>query len=197
MRSSRWKIPAVLVGIALLAGVFAGAAAGETRNRALERILAKGMLSADEGARMQRAFAAARQAGVEERDALSLVETCVEAKFGAAQALRMLSIAAQLALEGLPIDGFVSKVEEGVSKRVPAERVVQVAERRALMLNKAKGILNALVLQGFAIEDRDELLPDLAAALEAGRSPEEARDILSDALREGERAGAIRRKLFP
>jgi hypothetical protein len=197
MKSRLRKIPAVLAGIALLAGVFAGAAAGETRSRALERILAKGMLGADDGARMQRAFAAALHAGVEERDALALAEVCVEGEFEAAQALRMLSIAAQLALEGLPVGGFVTKVEEGVSKRVPAERVVQVAERRALMLNKAKGILNALVLQGFVIEDRDELLPDLAAALEAGRSPEEARVILSDALRDGERAGAIRRKLFP
>jgi hypothetical protein len=109
----------------------------------------------------------------------------------------MLSIAAQLALEKLPVDGFVAKVEEGVSKRVSADRVVQVAERRALMLNKAKLILNALVLQGFKIDDRDELLPDLAAAFEAGRKPEEAQAILLEALKSGERTGSIRRKLFP
>jgi hypothetical protein len=52
-------------------------------------------------------------------------------------------------------------------------------------------------LQGFAIDDRDELLPDLAAALEAGRTTEEAGKILSEALQSGERAGSIRRKLFP
>jgi len=190
-------IPTAGVVIVLLAGLLVAPAVGGTTNRALERVVAKGMFSADEGARMQRAFAAARQAGVEERDALSLVETCVEGEFDASQALRMLSIAAQLALEKLPVDSFIAKVEEGVSKRVSADRVVQVAERRALMLNKAKLILNALVLQGFAIDDRDELLPDLAAALEAGRTPEEARTILSEALKSGERIGSIRRKLFP
>jgi hypothetical protein len=182
---------------ALLAGALCSPAAGQTTNRALERIVAKGMFSAEEGARLQRAFAAARQAGVEERDALSLVQTGVEGEFDAAQTLRMLSIAAQLALEKLPVEGFLSKVEEGVSKRVPADRVVKVAERRALMLNQARLIVNSLVLQGFEIDDRDELLPDLAAALEAGRSPEELRTILAEALAAGDRPGSIRRKLFP
>jgi len=192
----RW-ISSALAGIAVLAVVFAAPAAGQTTNRALERIIARGMFSADEGMRLQRAFAAARQARVGERDALTLVETCVEGEFDAPRTLRMLSIAAQLALEGLPIEGFIAKVEEGVSKRVPADRVVQVAERRALMLNKAKLTLNALVLQGLAIDDRDELLSDLAAALEAGRTPGEAEAILSDAIKAGDRPGAIRRKLFP
>lgn len=197
MRSRLLGVSTVFVGIALLAVSMAAPASGETTNRALERLVAKGMFSADEGTRMQRAFAAARQAGVGEREALSLVETCIEGEFEASQALRMLSIAAQLALEKLPVEGFISKVEEGVSKRVAADRVVQVAEHRALMLNKAKLLLNSLVLQGFSVDDRDELLPDLAAALEAGRKPDEARAILEEALQSGERTGSIRRKLFP
>lgn len=197
MRFKLRGIALALVGSVLLAGAFTVPAAGETTHRALERIVAKGMFSATEGAKLQRAFAAARQAGVEERNALSLVETCVAGEFDASQTLRMLSIASQLALEKLPVDGFLAKVEEGVSKRVDADRVVQVAERRALMLNKAKLILNALVLQGFTIDDRDELLPDLAAALEAGRTADEARAILSEGLQSGDRAGSIRRKLFP
>lgn len=190
-------IVAALVGIALLAGASVSPAAGETRNRALDRLLAKGMFSAEEGARMHRAFAAARQARVDERDALTLVEACVEGEFDAAQTLRMLSIISQLALEKLPVEGFIAKVEEGVSKRVDADRVVQVAERRALMLNKARLILNSLVLQGFSVDDLDQLLPDLAAALEAGREPDAAREILTEALESGERTGSIRRKLFP
>lgn len=190
-------IPSATVVVALLAWVLAAPALGGTNNRALERVVAKGTFSADEGARVQRAFAAALQAGVEERDALALVETCVEGEFDASQTLRMLSIAAQLGLEQLPVDGFIAKVEEGVSKRISTDRVVQVAERRALMLNKARLMLNSLVLQGFSIDDRDELLPDLAAALEAGRSPEEARAIITGAVEAGESTGTIRRKLFP
>jgi len=197
MGSSLWKIPAAFVGIVLALGAFAGTATGESRNRALERVISTGLFSADEGTRLQRAFSAAHQAGVEEHDALKLVEVCVSGEFDASQTMRMLSIAAQLALEHLPVDGFIAKVEEGVSKRVAPDRVVQAAERRGLMLNKAKQILNTLILQGFVIDDRDELLADLAEALEAGRSPSEAEAIISDALKAGERPGAIRRKLFP
>jgi hypothetical protein len=197
MRSTFSMVAAAFAGIALLAAFSAGPAGGETRNRALERILAKGAYSGEEVARVQRSFAAAVQARVGERDALSLVEACVAGEFDASQTLRMLSVASQLALEGLPVEGFIAKVEEGVSKRVSPDLVAQAAERRALMFNKSKQILNALVLQGFSIDDRDELLPDLAEALEAGRAPEEARAILSDALRDGDRPGAIRRKLFP
>lgn len=197
MRSCVVRFFSILVGFILALGAYAGTAAGDNRNRALERVIAKGMFDGDEGVRLQRAFTAARQAGVEERDGLRLVEACVSGEFETPQVLRMISIVSQLALEHLPVEGFIDKVEEGVSKRVSPERVVQAAERRALMLNKAKLMLNALVLQGLAIEDRDELLADLAAALEAGRAPEEARTILTEALRSGERSGSIRRKLFP
>jgi len=197
MRTVLRTVSSILAGIVLLAGAFAAPAAGASTSRALQRIVEKSMFSADEGTRLQRSFAAARQAGVAERDALALVEAGIEGEFDASQTLRMLSIAAQLALENLPVEGFIAKVEEGVSKGVEADRVVQVAERRALMLNKAKLILNSLVLQGFSIDDRDELLPDLAAALEAGRTPDAARSILVKALESGERTGSIRRKLFP
>ena len=197
MRSILRGIFSALVGIALLEGASVAPASGEPVNRAVERLVAKGMFSAGDGSRIQRAFAAARQAGVDERDALTLVGVCVEGEFDVSQTLRVLSIAAQLSLERLPVDGFIAKVAEGVSKRVPPDRVVQVAERRALMLNNAKVLLNSLVLQGVAIEDRDELLPNLAAALEAGRTTEEARAILTEALQAGERNGEISRKLFP
>lgn len=197
MRKKCGLVFLALLGGVLFAGAFAGPVSGETRSRSLERVLAKGMFDAGESARLQRAFAAARQAGVDERDALALVGAGIEGEFDATQSLRVLSIATQLALEGLPIEGFLAKVEEGVSKRVDADLVVKVAEHRALALNQAKLILNALVLQGFSVADRDEVLPDLAAALEAGRKPEDARAILAEALQSGDRPGAIRRKLFP
>jgi len=183
----------VAVGLAALAAPAAAAA----RNRSLERLLERSEFTADDGERFQRAFAAALQAGVEERDALELVKAGADADFESSQVLRLLTLASQLALEGLPVEAFLAKVEEGVAKRVDADRVVQVAERRALMLNQAKLILNGLVLQGFSARDRDEILPDLAAALEAGRSQADAGAILAGGLAEGDSPGALRRKLFP
>ena len=183
--------------VGVLAAVFPGAAAGEARNRALARLVAEGSYSNEEGARLERSFGAALRAGVRERDALELVESCVEGEFEASQVERVLSVAAQLALERLPVEGFLAKIEEGVSKRVEAALVVQAAERRGLTLKNAQSIIKSLILEGLTIDDADELLPDLAAALEAGRTPEEAREILTEALRAGDRAGSIRRRLFP
>lgn len=198
MRETRRPgIVAACLSVAVLVVALAGPALAASRNRSLERVLERSEFTAEEGERFQRAFAAALQAGVAERDALALVKAGAEAEFEAPQVLRLLTLASQLALEGLPAEAFLSKVEEGVAKRVDADRIVQVAERRALMLNRAKQILNSLVLEGFGARDRDEILPDLAAALEAGRSPGEAEAILSDGLREGDSAGALRRKLFP
>lgn len=198
MMARRTWLFAAVAAVWIFAQAFSGLAAAAGRpHRGLERIVEKSMYTADEGERIQRAFAAALQAGVDDRDALALAEAAVDGEFDAPQLLRLLSLASQLALESLPVDGFIAKVEEGVAKHAPADRVVQVAERRALMLNKAKMILNALVLQGFAVDDRDELLPDVAAALEAGRAPEAAQAILADGLKEGDGPGNLRRKLFP
>lgn len=197
MKKRLMVIPAMVLCVGVFAAVFPGTTAGEVRSRALARIVAEGSYSADEGARLERAFAAAVRAGVRERDALSLVESCVDGEFEAAQVERVLSVAAQLALERLPVEGFLAKIEEGVSKRVDSALVVQAAERRGLTLKKAQSIVKALILDGLTVDDADELLADLAAALEAGRSPEEAREILAEALRAGDSAGSIRRKLFP
>jgi hypothetical protein len=94
-------------------------------------------------------------------------------------------------------DLFAAKVREGVSKRVAPARVVQVAEGRALNLSRARALANALVLDGVPLADRAELIPDIAATLEAGRTADEVRAILADAVQAGDGVGDIRRKLFP
>lgn len=189
-------LPALVLGAGVLTAGVLTAAAGDARNRSLERLLG-GAYGQGDVAMVQSAFASALRAGVRERDALEFVEPCVSGQFTAPLIARVLSISAQLQLEQLPLASVLAKVEEGVSKRVDPERIVQAAERRALGLAKAKVLINALVLQGLQVEDRDELLLDVAAALEAGRSPEKAREILAEALKEGESSGSIRKKLFP
>lgn len=193
-----------LVKIAGAAGMLAALAlaptpaaiAADARIRGLEKVV-DGRFGADDEAQIGKAFRAALQAGMAERRALSLVETCVEGGFEAPELARVLTLAAQLELQHLPAESFVAKIEEGVSKRVPAERVLQAAERRALMLNRAQALLNAVVLEGFDLDDREELVPDIAEALEAGRPADEIRRVLAEAAGAGDGIGEIRRKLFP
>ena len=136
-------------------------------------------------------------AGVEERDALALVESGADGEFSADQVVRVLTVAAQLSLESLPLDLFVSKVKEGVSKRMEPGRIVQAAEARALQLKQASNLFKQAVLDGGSARDREELLPDIAEALAAGMDQGRIRQILLDAAKDGDSPGAIRRKLFP
>ena len=192
----RLRCAVVLGAAALLTALSLDFVGAETRNRGLQRLLERNF-TAEQSLQIERGYRAAQQAGLQERRILDLVETCVDADFEAPAIARMLSLAAQLNLERLPVESFVAKIEEGIAKRVPPERVLQAAERRALMLNRARTIVNGAVLEGFDLRDRDEILPDVAAALEAGVSAEAIRRILVDSLEAGDGVGDIRRKLFP
>ena len=192
----RLRCAVVLGAAALLTALSLDFVGAETRNRGLQRLLERNF-TAEQSLQIERGYRAAQQAGLQERRILDLVETCVDADFEAPAVARILSLAAQLNLERLPVESFVAKIEEGIAKRVPPERVLQAAERRALMLNRARTIVNGAVLEGFDLRDRDEILPDVAAALEAGVGAEAIRRILVDSLEAGDGVGDIRRKLFP
>lgn len=168
----------------------------EGGSRGIERILEKQGMSDQDRSAVDRAVKAADRAGFQERDAEKLVEVCAEGEFSAAEIARVLSLATQLALEGLPTDTFVAKIAEGVAKRVAAEKVVAAAERRALLLKQAQNLLNGILLEGEPVRDREELIPDVAAALEDGRSAADLRELLTGAFQEGEGIREIRRKIF-
>lgn len=195
---ARFAVTTLLGAVAILISWgFSGMAEGDARSRSLERILEKGGIAAEERDRIQRAVEAAVRAGIPDRAAEDLVGECVGAKFATANIVRVLSLATQLALEHLPLESFTAKIEEGIAKRVGPDRIVQVAERRALLLNQAKLILDGILLDGTPVRDREELIPDVAAALEAGQSAEQIRQGLKESFEESDSIGEIRRKFFP
>lgn len=172
-------------------------AASRGGDRDLERVFGRSTFRGPEVAQIALAFQVAVEAGVEKRDALRLVEDCAEGEFMAGQVVRVLTVAAQLALEDLPLEQIISKVREGVSKDMEPDRIVQAAELRALQLKRASNLFKEAVLSGASSRDREDLLPDLAEALSAGMDQEEVRKILREAGKNGDSPGAIRRKLFP
>jgi len=181
-----------------LFGLLAGVSGAASRYRDLERAVGDEGFSAGEISQVTRAYGAALKAGQDRRDTIELVEICVEGGFGSRQIVRALMIYAQLELAELPDAEFVSKVQEGVAKGVPAAKVLAAAERRALMLKSAENILHGLVLEGYDIDDgdREELLPTVAEALESGKGEREVRKILTASLEGGESLRKIRRALL-
>lgn len=196
MKTRRFGVVAALALTAALAAWLPGTAAGEPGRRGADRGGASDA-AGDAAARVEQAEEAAERAGVERRDVRELLDLCERGEFDAAQTVRVLSLAAQLALEGLPVASFMDKIGEGVSKRADPDRILQAAERRALLLNQAKAILNGVLLDGAPVRDREELIPDVAAALEAGAPRDEVRDGLAAGFTAGESIGEIRKRIFP
>jgi hypothetical protein len=191
---------AALLGLALAVLIAAPVglpAAAKKANRGLERVYEKNRYASQDTRVITQAFDVAVDAGVQERDALRLVESCAEGKFSPEQISRVLTLAAQIALDRLPDDLFVSKVLEGVAKGVDADLVVKAAERRARETRLALNLVRGLALDGVSVRDRDELVPDIAEALAAGMDEGRIRAIITEAVEAGDDIGAIRRKLFP
>lgn len=182
---------------ALMAAPVGLPAAPKNANRALERVYEKGSYSAKDARAITQAFDVATDAGLPERDALRLVESCAGGEFSAEQIARILTLAAQIALDRLPREPFVSKVLEGVAKGVDPGLVVKAAERRARETRQALNLVRGLALEGVSVRDRDELIPDIAEALAAGVDEGRIREIVTEAAEAGEDIGTIRRKLFP
>jgi hypothetical protein len=195
MRSWTGKAAAALVaGLLLLSG--GSLAWGRGGLRDLEKLLEKESISAPASKGILRAYQSALRVDIEGRDIFPLVESCLEEGFSASAIERVLSVAIQLQLSGLPLESYIDKVREGIAKRVPANRILQVAERTALSLKRAGNLLNQIVIAGHDVEDRDDLLPAVAEALEAGKKEGEIREIIVRGLEAGDRTSRIRRALF-
>jgi hypothetical protein len=197
MAHGRFAALLALTLAALLAAPVGLTAAPKGVNRALVRIFEKSQYSGLDAKAISKAFDVAVDAGMAERDALKLVESCAEGEFSPEQITRILSLAAQISLDNLPADLFVSKVLEGVAKGADPDRVVKVAERRALETRLALNLVRGLTLEGVSVADRDELIPDVAEALASGMDEGRIRKIITEAVEAGDDIGAIRRKLFP
>jgi hypothetical protein len=185
---------ALVAGLLLFSG--GGPAWGRGGLTDVEKILKESSIGQPAGERILRAYQSALNVDIDGRDIFPLVESCLEKEFSAAAIERVLSVAIRLKLSGLPLESYIDKVREGIAKRVPADRILQVAERQALSLKRAGNLLNQIVVAGHDVEDRDELLPAVAEALEAGKEEGEIRKIIVRGLENGDSTSRIRRALF-
>lgn len=187
-------ISALVVGLLLLSG--GGPVWGRGGLRDIEKLLEEKSIGPQASDGILRVYQSALRVDIEGRDIFPLVKSCLEEGFSASAVERVLSVAIQLQLSGLPLESYIDKVREGIAKRVPVDRILQVAERTALSLKRAGNLLNQIVIAGHDVEDRDELLPAVAEALESGKKERELREIIVRGLEEGDRASRIRRALF-
>ncbi len=72
----------------------------------------------------------AREAGISEATLKRLLALAYEKQLEPAGMANLLPVLAQCQRENLPLEPFLSKIEEGISKRVPASRIGQVLKTR-------------------------------------------------------------------
>ncbi len=109
-----------------------------------------------------------QQSGVSERETEALIDGCRAAGFTEEETQRMVRLVVGAKLAGLPHVDLVNKLREGVAKGADPEVVVTAVEAKARVLRRAKGVVDALVLDGELPRDYPFAVQIVADALEAG-----------------------------
>lgn len=80
--------------------------------------------------RLENSLQQAREAGISEATLKRLLALAYEKQVEPAGMANLLPVLAQCQRDNLPLEPFLSKIEEGISKRVPAYRIGQVLKTR-------------------------------------------------------------------
>lgn len=109
--------------------------------------------------------------GVPERELSALVDACRRAGFTDDEIARVLRLVAGAKLAGLPHLDLMNKLGEGLAKGAPPEAIGAALEHKARSLRRAKGLVDALLLEGWSVADHTVAVQIVSDALEAGAGP--------------------------
>jgi hypothetical protein len=139
-------------GIALLLLLLAlptwAFAAEERRGDAISGILQSSSLSQAEQAGLRSRAAAAVSGGVPAEDVEIIVSRAVQRGADAGTINRFLDVSLSAKKEGLPIGSILDRVEQGLSKGVPPERIAGAAQQLAQKLEAARPVVDDLIRSG-------------------------------------------------
>ena len=138
---------AALAATAPMAGAESAAGATDGVARAVER----SSLTTEEKQALNGQAQAARQAGVPAEDVEIIVTRGLERGVGAPMLGRFLDTSAQVARQGLPVRPVLDRIEQGLSKGVPPERIDAAGKRLADGLAQAKPLVDGLVRNGLRV----------------------------------------------
>jgi hypothetical protein len=179
----RMTVALWLGGITLLL-VFlwaSGAFAAESGHQdAIQRALASSALSPADQAVVRSKAAAAIKAGIPSEDVEVLVSRGLNRGADAGAVNRFLDISVSAKRSGIPVGPVLDRIEQGLSKGVPAERVAAVSERFTEKLMTAQPMVDGLIRGGMTARrstEREEAIAATARALERSIPPEAIKDM--------------------
>jgi hypothetical protein len=130
--------------------------------------------------------AAAIHAGVPAEDVEIIVSRAVARGSDGGTINRLLDVSMSAKKENLPVAPLLNRIEQGLSKGVPAERIAIASERLAEKLSAALPIVDALIRDGMTPRrdnERDAAIASAARALEKS-VPAEAIDGMGAAVKD-------------
>jgi len=138
------------------------------------------------------------RAGVAEGDVAGLIQRGVGRGIQPAELVSLLDVFFRAKRQDLPVGPVLDKVKEGVAKRVPPARIVEVASRLSGELATSRDLVRRAEREGIRAEaagERQRATEAVASAIGRGVPPHEMTDLSRQVARSGERATMSRLEL--
>ena len=144
-------------------------AAGNLSSDGVGKLLEASALSRTEQAEVRAKAVSAVNAGVPQEDVEIILSRAVSRKADAGTINRFLDASVSAKKEGLPLSPVLDRIEQGLSKGVPPERIAAASERLTAKLAEARPLVDALIRDGMTPKrtgEREEAIESSARALE-------------------------------
>lgn len=161
-------------------------AAGNGRLESINGILQSSTLSKTEQTEVHAKAAAAISAGVPAEDVEIIVSRSVRRGADAGTINRFLDTGISTRQQGLPVTAVLDRIEQGLSKGVPLDRIATAAQQLSSKIAAAQPIVDDLIRGGVKpkqTNEREAAIEATARALEKSVPPEDLKKI-GDAVRE-------------
>ncbi len=144
-------------------------AADDRHSAAIDRALSASSLSRTEQAEVHSRAASAISAGVPAEDVEVIVERAIGRGMDAGTINRFLDLGSSAKKDGLPVGPVLDRIEQGLSKGIPAERIQAASDRLVQKLAEARPVVDSIIQAGVkprTSAERDGAIASSARALE-------------------------------
>jgi hypothetical protein len=143
----------------------------------IRRVLAASTLPRTGQVEVNARAASAITAGVPAEDVEIIVSRAVSRGADAGAINRFLDTGMSVKKEGLPVRPVLDRIEQGLSKGIPTERIAAASQRLAEKMATAQPLVDALIRQGMTPRRGDEREAAIESAARALEKSMNARDI--------------------
>lgn len=155
-------------------------AAEDRHTAAIDRALGASSLSKTEQAEVKAGASSAISAGVPAEDVEVIVSRATDRGMDARTITRFLDLSASAKKDGLPAGPVLDRIEQGLSKGVPADRIQAASDRLVQKLAEARPVVDGLIRAGVkphAGAGRDGAIVSAARALEKNMTSRDIENI--------------------